>query len=159
MVGKNDRFSPEDAAYYMAYADYLTLGAERFAAQNDDYCTPADPEDACGELGDGVRCRAGRCSFWITWQGSMTPCGMFPAEGYPNVFEMPFVDAWEQVKKATAEIRLPAQCAACGAKDICHACAAMVATESGNFHEVPQYRCDMIRACKPQRDRVKEELL
>ena len=35
----------------------------------------------------------------------------------------------------------------------------MVATESGNFHEVPQYRCDMIRACKPQRDRVKEELL
>lgn len=159
MVGKNDRFSPEEAAYYTAYADYLTLGAERFAALDDDSCVPADPEDACGELGDGVRCRAGRCSFWITWQGSMTPCGMFPAQGYPNVFEMPFERAWQQVKDTTAQIRLPAQCAVCSAKDTCHACAAMVVTESGNFHEVPQYRCRMIRACKAQRTRVKEEML
>ena len=28
MTGQNDRFSPEDAAYYMAYADYLLLGRE-----------------------------------------------------------------------------------------------------------------------------------
>ena len=33
LTGKNDRFSPEDAAYYMVYSDYLTLGKERFLAQ------------------------------------------------------------------------------------------------------------------------------
>ena len=159
MTGKNDRFSPEDAAYYMAYADYLTLGAERFAAREENCPVPADPEDICGDLGDGVRCRAGRCSFWVTWQGNMTPCGMFPTAETPNVFTMPFADAWEQVKNETARIRLPAKCATCSAKDVCHACAAMVITESGRYDKVPQYRCDMIRACKTQYDRVKEEML
>ena len=159
MIGRNDRFSPENAAYYMAYADYLTLGAERFATQEGNCPIPIDPEDACSDLGDGVRCRAGRCSFWITWQGDMTPCGMFPTAGAPNAFKLPFADAWQQVKDETAKIRLPAKCAACNAKDVCHACAAMVITESGSFDKVPQYRCDMIHACKAQYDRVKEELL
>ena len=159
MTGKNDRFSPEDAAYYMAYADYLTLGPERFAAQKESLPVLSDPDDYCSDLGDGVRCRAGRCSFWITWQGNMTPCGMFPTAGSPNVFAMPFADSWEQVKREIAKIRLPGQCAGCGAKDVCHACAAMVITESGCFDKLPRYRCDMIHAYKAQRDRIKEEML
>ena len=159
MVGNNDRFSPEDAAYYMAYGDYLTLGAERFNAREGEYPAPSDPEDLCSELGDGIRCRAGKCSFWVTWQGNMTPCGMFPVQDSPNVFEIPFETAWEAVKKTAAGIRLPAKCAACNAKDTCHACAAMVITESGCFDQVPQYRCDMMHAYKAQRERVKEEML
>ena len=159
MIGKNTRFSPEDAAYYMAYADYLTLGAERFLAQEAQYPVPNDPEELCGQSGDGIRCRAGKCSFWITWQGSMLPCGMFPVEESPNAFEMPFQSAWEQVKKSTEAIRLPARCADCSAKDSCRACAAMVVTESGCFHKVPQYRCDMIHAYKAQCSRIKEEML
>ncbi|MBO5867513.1 MAG: radical SAM protein, partial [Oscillospiraceae bacterium] len=87
MVGKNMRFSPEDAAYYMAYSDYLTLGRERFLAQNAP--VPSDPEDPCGQP-DGVRCRAGKCSFWVTWQGNMLPCGMFPGDGGTNVFTEAF---------------------------------------------------------------------
>ena len=159
MTGKNDRFSPEDAAYYMAYADYLTLGAERFAAQEGSVPVPADPEDGCALLEDGVRCRAGKCSFWITWQGNMTPCGMFPTAGSPNVFETSFQTAWEQIKQETAAIRLPAKCAGCAAGEACHACAAMVITESGDFHQAPQYRCDMMYAYKNQWNRVKEEML
>lgn len=157
MTGKNDRFSPEDAAYYMAYADYLTLGPDRFAAQS---CpAPTDMEEGCADLGDGVRCRAGKCSFWVTWQGTMMPCGMFPTKGNPNVFAIPFADAWSQTKQATANIHLPAKCAGCSAKDICRACAAMVITESGSFDHVPQYRCDMIHAYSEQLSRVKEEML
>ena len=159
MVGRNDRFSPEKAAYYQAYADYLTLGRERFLAQEAKCPVPGDSEEPCGQIGDGVRCRAGRCSFWVTWQGNILPCGMFPPEGSPNVFEMPFQTGWEQVKKATEMIRLPARCASCGARENCHACAAMVITESGAFHEVPRYRCDMIHAYKAEWERVKEEML
>lgn len=159
LAGKNDRFSPEDAAYYMAYADYLTLGAERFCNQKAEFPCSDYPEEACMEPGDGVRCRAGRCSFWITWQGNMTPCGMFPDKNSPNVFTTPFPDCWEQVKKQTAEIRLPAKCAVCTAKNTCHACAAMVVTESGCFDKVPQYRCDMIHAYQAQWNRVKEEMI
>ena len=159
MVGKNDRFTPEEAAYYMAYANYLQLGPERFAAKDGTYPDPDQMQEDCALPGDGVRCRAGKCSFWITWQGQMTPCGMFPADGTPNVFEMPFPTVWEQVKQAVAQIRLPAQCAVCKAKNTCHACAAMVITESGCFDQIPQYRCDMMRACKAQWKRLKEEML
>ena len=158
MTGKNMRFSPEDAAYYMAYADYLQLGAERFLARESEYPVPDYPEE-CGQSGDGVRCRAGKCSFWVTWQGCLLPCGMFPTAGSPNTLKMPFPEAWEQVKKDTAAIRLPAQCAECSAKDACRACAAMVVTESGCFSQVPQYRCDMICAYKSQWNRIKEERL
>lgn len=156
-TGKNDRFSPADAAYYMAYADYLTLGKERFLAQEGQLPEPFEPGENCE--GDGVRCRAGKCSFWITWQGKMTPCGMFPERDAPNVFEMPFLDAWQAVKESVCNIYLPARCAACNVKDTCRACAAMVVTESGCFDKVPQYRCDMMRACKAQWKRVKEEML
>ena len=158
MVGKNHRFSPEDAAYYMAYADYLTLGAERFIESGGNCPIPSDPEENCRTVGEGVRCRAGKCSFWITWQGHMMPCGMFPAEANANVFRQPFQTVWELVKEYTAKIQLPAQCAGCSAKEICHACAAMVITESGCFHEVPKYRCDMMHAYQAQWNRVKEEM-
>ena len=157
MIGKNHRFSPEEAAYYTAYADYLTMRPERFAAQEDHLRVP-DGED-CEDLGDGVRCRAGKCSFWVTWQGDLLPCGMFPPADCPNVFKLPFQTAWERVKAATAAIHLPARCARCSAKDTCRACAAMVITESGNFRDAPQYRCDMIRAYPAQWKSVKEEML
>ena len=159
MTGKNDRLSPEDAAYYMAYGEYLTMGEKRFLSCGDKCPVPPDIQEDCGEVGDGIRCRAGRCSFWITWQGDMTPCGMFPGEGSPNVFSVPFPDAWSQVKAAAAEIRLPAACSGCTAKDTCRACGAMVITESGCFDKVPQYRCDMMRAYPAQWRRVKEEQL
>lgn len=159
MVGKNDRFSPEEAAYYMAYADYLTLGKERFLAEKMNGLSPSDPEDGCYKLGEGIRCRAGRCSFWVTWQGNMMPCGMFSSEGTPNVFEQPFETVWDEVKMQASQIRLPGACAECQAKDVCHACAAIVATESGCFDQVPKYRCDMMHAYPKQWERVKEEIL
>ena len=157
LTGVNDRFSPADAAYYMAYADYLTLGKERFLAQEGQLPEPTEPEGDC--KADGVRCRAGKCSFWITWQGKMTPCGMFPEKDAPNVFELPFLKAWQAVKEAVCNIQMPVQCAACNVKDVCRACAAMVVTESGRFDQAPQYRCDMMRAYKAQWKRVKEEML
>jgi hypothetical protein len=89
----------------------------------------------------------------------MMPCGMFPEGNAPNVFDVPFLTAWQTVKEASFTIRLPAQCAACNVKDTCRACAAMVFTESGCFDKVPQYRCDMMHACKAQWERVKEEML
>ena len=157
-VGKNQRFSPEEAAYYMAYADYLTLGKERFLAQGT-LPTPSDPDECCADVGDGIRCRAGKCSFWVTWQGHITPCGMFPVEGSPCLWDAPFAQGWEQVKERSAAIRLPARCAACEAKDVCRACAAMVITESGDFDTVPAYRCAMMTAYPAQWNRVKEEVL
>jgi MoaA/NifB/PqqE/SkfB family radical SAM enzyme len=150
MIGCNTRFSPEEAAYYSAKISSLMYGEDDFlnSLENGLPPIPAETED-CPELtceGEGIRCRAGKCSFWVTWTGAMMPCGMLPVEDPVNVFEVGFPAAWQRTRDAAAEIRLPGQCASCAARDHCKACAAMVYTESGNYQTVPQYRCEMTRA-------------
>ena len=71
---------------------------------------------------------------------------MLSAADAPNVFELGFEECWEQARAYAASIRLPARCAVCAARDNCKACGAMVYTESGNFHSVPEYRCEMTKA-------------
>ena len=108
--------------------------------------------------GDGIRCRAGKCSFWITWQGQIMPCGMFPAEGAPNVFETDFMAAWQQVRQSAAAVRLPKECSACELKNECRNCAAMTYTETGVFGQVPRYRCQMAAAYYDACRRLEREI-
>lgn len=159
LVGDNFRLDPETAAWYSAYTQLLLLGKELFLEKGCDITSIPDPEEDCSQLGDGIRCRAGRCSFWITWQGDMTPCGMFPKEESPNVFTEDFSISWGKTKKKAAQIRLPAACSTCSAKNTCRACAAMVLAESGSFEKLPLYRCQMTRAYPHQWQRIKEEIL
>lgn len=161
MVGRNERFSPEDAAYYSAKIEYLLNGEERFLNRPEDELLPlpGDTDENCGEVGDRIRCRAGKCSFWVTWEGRMMPCGMFPDMGDNNVFEMDFLPAWKNVTQMADAVRLPSKCAGCTIKDSCKACAAMVITETGCFDKVPEYRCRMAQAYPQARRRLKEEIL
>ena len=155
MAGNNFRFSPEEAAYYEVYTRYLQQGETALDAQ----CPViTDPDDHCATPGDGIRCRAGRCSFWVTWQGELSPCGMFVLPDKINVFETDFLTAWEQLRERTAAIRLPGPCAECTAKNTCRACAAMVYGETGGFDKVPRYRCRMVQAYQSQILRCKEEI-
>ena len=157
-IGENFRLTPEQAAWYTAYAEYLLLGKEKFLERGCQSGFFTDPEESCADTGDVMRCRAGRCSFWVTWQGGLTPCGMFPEQDSPNVFEGEFLAAWEKVKAQVAQIRLPASCANCSAKMTCRACGAMVLSESGSFEKVPRYRCQMTKAYPAQWERLKEEI-
>ena len=152
MIGRNDRFTAEEAAYQSARIDSLFSGEERFLKQMETHA----PRTLTGEIGndcpdlpaegEGMRCRAGKCSFWVTWQGQLMPCGMFPSFGAPNVFRTDFMEAWEQVRSMVREIRLPPACTDCELKNECRNCAAMTYTETGRFDLVPQYRCDMAKA-------------
>lgn len=147
-VGKNARFSPADCARTEARIRLLQRGADNLRA----YCEAIEqhqpPEDDPLSVdcdGESMRCRAGKSSFWATWDGRLVPCGMLnePAE-YP--FEVGFETAWKRVRERAAALRLAPECATCDAKDYCHTCAAMVYTESGDYTTKPQYRCDMMRA-------------
>lgn len=163
MVGNNTRFCAEEAAYYSAKIASLLYGEEEFlrSLKNGLPPLPSETED-CPDLtcqGEGIRCRAGKCSFWVTWNGAMTPCGMLPTEDAINVFDVGFPAAWQQVRDAAAAIRLPAQCAGCAARDSCKACAAMVLTESGNYQTVPHYRCQMTRAYPAACNRLAAQII
>lgn len=163
MIGQNDRFTPEEAAYYSAKIEALLNGEDAYLERMKSKQIeglPSDPGDDCLETeGEGIRCRAGKCSFWVTWDGRLLPCGMLPGENVPEVFDIGFEEAWKRASKEACAIRLPAKCKGCGIKDQCKACAAMVLTESGNYHTVPDYRCKMAHAYPSACRQVEEEIL
>ena len=150
MVGVNDRFTPEEAAYYAAKITSLLNGEEEFAQRVRENNLPGlitGTEDDCTyDEGEGIRCRAGKCSFWITWEGTLMPCGMMVVGGEKNVFEDGFDAAWTAAVAAAEAVRLSPQCRGCGMRDQCQACAAMALTETGSFLQVPEYRCQMTKA-------------
>lgn len=162
MVGKNDRFSPEDAAYYSAKIESLLNGEDAFLEKvnSSDYpVLSSDLEEHCDAAeGEGIRCRAGKCSFWVTWEGKLLPCGMIPDSGV-NVFEDCFDTAWKAASESACAIRLPAHCKNCGIKERCKVCAAMALTESGDFAAIPEYRCKMARAYPAACKRLEAEIL
>lgn len=157
MIGVNERFTPEEAAYYFAYTDYLIYGKEKFLERcKVELPIISDTEETCYVEGEKIRCRAGKCSFWISWDGNMMPCGMFSSGERRNVFKEGFYNVWENIKKETAVIQLPRKCASCLLKDRCRSCAAMVYTETGSFDKVPEYRCQMMKSYDVQRKRIKD---
>ena len=134
------RFTAEEAAEKMLLCREQYLTREQLAnAYVEDPC--GDSECSDGQ-GDPMHCRAGKSSFWITWDGRMLPCGMFPVEGY-SVAEMGFKPAWEAVRRDCAALRLPAKCSSCGYRSVCTACAASCLTECGNLEQPPEYICRM----------------
>lgn len=142
--GFGDRLSPEMAAEAAVEWDVLRFEPEAFAhrAMAMHECTLIEESDCSADVDEGVGCRAGNTAFWMTWDGRMLPCGMMP---YPAAFpvETGFDAAWEQIRRATREIRMPAKCTGCSRRGACPVCAAVCVTETGKFDSVPEYVCRM----------------
>lgn len=140
--GVGNRLSAEESAVYSVEWDRLRFTPEQFELRAKNIAQLVNEEqDGCPvEDGEGVRCRAGATSFWITWDGKMTPCGMMTQ---PVVYplEVGFDAAWEQLRRQVSQIRTPAKCVSCDYKDICGVCAAVCLTETGRFDAVPEYMC------------------
>ncbi len=148
LTGRNDRFSCREAAECSVRWDRLRFSDEEFIqrAEAIKSGTSVPDSEVCeGTPGEKMACRAGRSSFWINWRGVMTPCGMLLRPEF-SIPELGFAEAWERVKAATEQIRLPSECAQCRYKHMCHACAAMCATETGAFDIKPEYVCGMTQA-------------
>lgn len=82
-IGKNVRFSPEESARYMMRYLRRNRDEERFQGYVKSILAgkaePLGLETDCIDPVDGrIRCRAGRASFWVTWDGWLLPCGMMP---------------------------------------------------------------------------------
>lgn len=142
--GCNDRLSPEEAAKCLVDWDYMRLSPEEFNNKAMRLKNHLDTfESECrADLDEGVSCRAGSTSFWMTWDGRMLPCGMMPHPvTYP--LEVGFEAAWQQLRKETQQIRMPKECSACPNRKACAICAAICMTETGEFGKRPDYLCRM----------------
>ena len=134
------RFSAEEAAAQMLRCREQYMTPEQLRNYSG---APLDEDTDCTvEEGEHMRCRAGRTAFWVTWDGRMLPCGMFPCDGY-RIADMGFEAAWEAVRAYTQTIRMPKECIGCSHKKRCSACAASVIAETGSASVRPDYICRM----------------
>ncbi len=134
--GEADRFSPEKAAAVHFDCRLLEWGAEKLRTHLEAKANIAVKAD--GAEREGIPCRAGRSTFWVTWDGKMTPCGTMDRPAFDIT---DFESAWECVKKARAEIFLPSECSTCDLRKYCDMCAAVTLAETGRFDGVPEYLC------------------
>lgn len=144
---QDSRFSPAEAAsiylrkmkYIYAsggYCDFLQKQLAKAASE------PQDAED-WGQNTEFMRCRAGRSSFWINWEGYMTACGMldFPAKMTP--FRENFHDCWMRLTETVRATPVLKACAGCEKRELCNPCVAMIYGETETVDEKAPYMCQM----------------
>ena len=151
-VGKNDRFTPEEAAKWRLEAYRLLYGEERYHAFlrqiRDGLIPPPGLEEGCIDPVDGkVRCRAGKACFWATWDGWLLPCGQMTKPKLDLEAE-DFDALWQQLLVVSAEIRTSGVCDGCKNARLCNVCAAMALTETGAFSGIPTYLCHTVAAMR-----------
>lgn len=162
-VGENDRLTEEEAALTQLKYDRIRFDDERFMLRAERMMKNETEREAegCGdEQGERLSCRAGRCAFWITWQGKMVPCGMM-IEPYTEPLKTGFADAWDELRRRTGEIRMPYECGVCSYRGVCDACPAACYAETGSFSERPEYPCkkvkELLRITAEEYRRIKEK--
>ena len=147
----DSRFSPEIAAQMCMHKYQWQMSEEAFrsnmtrqlASLN---AVDGDDTDNWGNQADHdeyMRCRAGRSSFWVSWDGTMSACGMlpFPMTVYP--FEQPFLPCWEKLTDRVRTTPVLKECAGCAKKEICNPCVAMLYAETGDINQKAPYLCRM----------------
>ena len=117
MVGRNDRFTPAETAHYHMERYRLQRGEEDFTRflQNilRGIAPPPGLDEDCVDPVDGtISCRAGNASFWVTWDGWLTPCGMMPKPRI-ELKGKPFREAWSELTRVSSAQRLSGTCTGC----------------------------------------------
>lgn len=127
------RFSPEEAGAAMARNLRCKVSPEEYtqaaaSAKAGIFQLP-DLDEECGrDPSEKMGCAAGKSSFWITWDGRMTPCGMLNTP-VVRPFETGFAKAWERLYHETDEIYLPPACGDCKLRSACTICGATALAE------------------------------
>ncbi len=139
--GKTDRMSPEDAAKVQFECKLLGMGTEKLKKHielKENAVRKVELGECSDANGERIPCRAGLSTFWVTWDGKISPCGMM----MKPVFEIrSFNEAWDSIKKARQGILLPPKCKSCELRNFCDMCAAVSFAETGEFNGVPEYVC------------------
>lgn len=153
-VGKNERFTPAECVHYNLQRYRMQHGEERYEEYLENVrkgsVYPLGLEENCVDSRDGrIRCRAGKASFWITWDGFITPCGMM-TEPKVDLTDKSFSEAWNVLTDMSEKIKLSGVCASCRNQKICNACAAMALAETGSTEGIPRYLCEMVEELRKQ---------
>jgi radical SAM protein with 4Fe4S-binding SPASM domain len=87
-----------------------------------------------------IPCRAGKSSFWIDWQGRLSPCFALQRSDW-SLNSSDFEAAWHKMVEDTQQIRLSDTCASCKNQSVCISCAGRAQCETGQPSGCPDYLC------------------
>lgn len=147
LIGQGNRFTAKEAAKVSLRIDKLRFNEDIYMKRINNIKNGINNEEIldndCEKIqGEKMQCRAGRCAFWVTWDGRMTPCGMMNSPvSYP--FKNGFEESWLQIIEEVKNIKLYPKCNVCKYKKSCNTCAAMIQTETGACDKKPDYICEM----------------
>lgn len=148
-VEADSRFSPEHAGKIQLYTDYLRLGKEAYEKRLQmlhDKISVLDSEDECmRDSNQPIKCMAGACAFWVTWDGRMTPCGMMTGPAV-NVSETGFRQGWQEIVSEIENAVIDNDCVSCEKRFFCTVCRALLLAETGGLKEKPEYLCRLTDA-------------
>lgn len=90
---------------------------------------------------DAFICGAGKCGNWISWDGTMIPCG---STNNPAAFPLKigFNAAWKELKKLCSDIPICNECFNCKYRENCDTCPARLYSETGQFDKSAAYLCE-----------------
>lgn len=142
------RLSPEESTRIQLLYDRYRYTPEVFAERRKEilagnYVTD-ETQQCLDQPTEHIRCRAGKTCFWITWNGELRPCGMMSTPGLQLGED--FAGVWEEIRRMTGEIVVPAACTVCTMRNVCTACPAACYAETGDFAGVPEYLCQKARS-------------
>lgn len=146
----DSRFNSMEAALMYINKCELKMDLNRYKKFLENQLSTIDNKEKLNQInnwGDHkeefMRCRAGRSSFWVSWEGTMTACGMlsFPVEVYP--FKHPFKECWLTLTDKVRTTTVLKECVVCNKKEICNPCVAMLNSEVGDVNKKAPYLCEM----------------
>lgn len=152
LIGCNDRLTSEQSAQMKLYLSTFRMDDERFmeyASNVVQGIRQIDEDYECLDIPtaeeltptEHIRCRAGLCTFWATWDGRMLPCGMMEQPSV-SMLDLGFSEAWKATHADSRQIYMPPKCTSCDKRYACDVCAASTYAETGSFDsEAPEYVC------------------
>ena len=155
---ESERLSPREVAAFEIYTEkYFTHNTD-----NIDVTEPQTIESANSEqlltlpnerITDTYFCDAGKCTFWVTWDGRMIMCAdAVEPTTYP--FTTGFIDAWEELKQECSKISGCNDCKKCEFREECITCPARLKSETGYYDKLAKYLCELMK----QRQELRKEV-
>lgn len=99
-------------------------------------------------------CKAGNYSFWMTWDGRMSPCGQNDTP-YTLPQKIGIKQAWQDLYRISHEIPVCKECNQCSLRGYCITCPAALKSETGFFDKPAHYLCEFAKLVKARIDREK----
>lgn len=137
---KQSRMDPEMAAKVRIQVLRREMGEETFAQYREQTLASIVPDGQTGNFSDTLTCKAGHCSFAVSWNGKLLPCIVMDQSGI-SMKNRTFRDAWEQLQSEVNQIRISSECVSCAYREACNTCAAAAVAECGKYDAVPEYIC------------------